>query len=337
MIRERKFDYHEPTTTEDRIAGLYEELSQSPKEDKHQPVHTLKDYIIEILNELKKQKNKIKNKEFNDEFQENSSLLTLAVLSFFLTLINFTNKTGIDFIDNNTLAFRAIGLCFGIIYLGASIERSALFKKLWDFNITKYTAWAAFSALIIYSYGISAANINSVFGIDSAALPLTKAITTGLIVFDKLLYLFIVIAIFCLGHSFAILAFIKAKKNNEYDEPPTSSFIFLIIALIVCTACYSIKARLTDSETLKKNIYLIAHTLDFNYKNNCQNLSEKDDLAVIFIGANQSTVLIDSKIEYAPTLEDLFESASRSYITVPTEFLLTECAKSNLKEIDRTR
>lgn len=259
-------------------------------------------------------------------YNTNFALGFLAMASLLLIRIGTQDNPDIEWVERNSLSIQIWGIIMASIYVGASIERSELFKSIWKFSFTKLIASIAASGLIAYSTGKAASSINSIFGVDASSLPITLIFTTAIILFH-------LITPFLLGISLAILlihivivaGWIKAKiKNETHDFPPFHSFMFSIIAALIMYFGWEWSNNELSKSRLPEKIYLMAHALDFNGKHLCANIPNNSP--VIFLGANQNSVLV------APYgLEDFdFSTFFTASVEIPTHFGRSKCMYSDL-------
>lgn len=324
MIKKRNYQYRSPESTEQQVEAIYEELSETPNEKSKRLNDTLKDYIIDIHSTLRKAE---LNKTIAANRSENSENFSIGILaSIILTcfLLNLGANGDIDWLNNNILIFRIVGVSLAAIFLGIVIERSSFFTELWKFNVTKFIATISFSALVIFSYGTASAEINSIFGIDASAMPFTRAITTGIYVIRKFYFVLFFVGILALVQMLGVVIYAhnKTKPDSDYENPPLLSIAIFVISLLFIGWCIHLNDSLTD-KALPKKIYRLAHILDFNTKHTCKNLP--GSAAVIFMGDEQAKVLVDETIFLESSLQNFLTPADEDDIVIPPNFPQVAC------------
>ncbi len=327
--KELKYKFKSPTTTqEERLEAIYEELSKVENSDSYLSKRTLKSYIYQILNHIRRADRFKENKEKSEDYNESWALGFLSVIAVILIYNGSHNSEDYDWLQQSSFSLKLWGIALVAIYLGASIERSLLFKGLWKFNFTKLVVSVSLSGLVVFSTGKAAGLINLVFGIDASAFPFTLVFTSGLIVFHYLLPLMFLVGIAALIHTFIVLSWLKVKFSKSTYEPlPYNSFAFSILAIIFFVLCIGWSENEFSEKQLPEKIYKLAHLLDFNALNKCSNI--KKDIPLVFLGASQNMVLADM---YAPNISNM-KSFFERQIDVPSEFFRLKCELSSNKDM----
>lgn len=305
----------------DKIASLLsQELYDYRDYGRGREQNTIKSYIRRLSSRVT---GYIANKEqdkFNDQYRESFSLTCLAVISSILLMNGFRSNPGFDFIQENQLIIQLWGVVLATIYVGASIERSSLFRTLWEFSSTKIIASLSFSAVVIYSTGKSAYVINEVFGVDASTFPVTYAFTTAIIVFDTISSFLFALSLLIVLHISDIFGWFWARyKGHSYDFPSFHSFAFTILASVIMYFGWAWSNHELGSETLPGKVYIIASNLDFNSNNKCSNID--DSKPVVFIGENQNAVLVDESEIAVEEFEDFFNAKLKP----PKNFVRNKC------------
>lgn len=227
---------------------------------------------------------------YNRKYNTSLALGMLAVVAVFLIRLGAQENPDFDWVVQNKLSIKIWGVIIAAIYVGASIERSALFKSLWKFSFTKLVVSVALSGLIVYSTGKAASAINGVFGVDASSFPVTLVFTTAIILFHLIAPFLVAIFAAIFVHLLILFAWVKAKLNDKvYELPPFHSIMFSIVAALIMYYGWEWSKNELSKERLPEKIYLMAYALDFNGKHHCKNI--KEDVSVVFLGSNQESVL----------------------------------------------
>lgn len=324
-MKERKYKFEQPKNTEERIEAIYDELCQSPRVNGNNPVETFKDHLVAILNQLNISKLERKREKDMDNYSISFSLGVLAVLSAIFIFSGLSGSRDWEWLNNHRFAVRLWGVAFAAVFVGVSIERSSFFKYLWRFGFTKVVASLALSTLFIFCTGKSSSLINSVFGIDASAFPLTRALMSGLLAFQYSSPLLIVVAIFAIFYAIDVIGWLKSKHSSDYEYqfPPLNSFAFLGLALVVLIFSWNWINRDFSEQSLPKKVYRLAHLLDFNSKYSCTNI--KKGFSVVFVGPDQSRVLVDMSGVKTENIESFVNSSISDDFEIPPEFFYLPC------------
>lgn len=325
-MAERKFKYAEPKNTEERIEAIYEEFCSTPSTIDRKPLETLKDHVVALLAHAKQVEWRRKLDGESDDYSIQFTLLTLAVVAtIFLWQGGASDPSDWEWLDNHRFALRLWGIAFAAVYIGVSIERSSLFKKLWDFGFTKVVASVAISALLIFSTGKASSLINSVFGVDASVFPFTRAFIAGMLAFQYSSPLLIVVAVFAIFHAFDVVGYVKSKFSSAYayDFPPWHSIAFLVLAIIVLFVSWQWINRDFSEAQLPAKIYRLAHLLDFNSRHSCVNI--KEGVNVVFVGSDHSKVLVDMSGVQTENIESFVDQKISGNIAIPKKFFYLPC------------
>lgn len=184
-MSERKYKYEKPRNQEQHVEAMYEELSLTPRQNSRSgPAETLKDYVAALLEQLKHAEFRRRIDLEAASFKVTRAQGYLAALAMiFLSLNSLGGRSDGQWLDQYIFAIRLWGVAFAAVFVGVSIERSSFFSGLWSFGVTKLIASLAVSGLIIFSTGKAAGLVNAVFPVDASALPYTRAIVAGVLVF----------------------------------------------------------------------------------------------------------------------------------------------------------
>jgi hypothetical protein len=196
---------------------------------------------------------------------------------------------------------------------------------LWGFGFTKLVASIAVSALLIFSTGKASSLINSVFGVDASVFPFTRAFIAGMLAFQYSSPLLIVVGFFAVFHAFDVAGYIKSKFSADYvyDFPPWQSIVFLVLAIIVLFASWRWINRDFSEAAFPAKIYRLAHVLDFNSRHSCVNI--KEGVSVVFVGSDQSKVLVDMSGVQTEDVESFVNTNISSNVAIPRSFFFLPC------------
>ncbi len=308
------------------MEAIYEELSLSPqKDDRYQPTDTLKDRVGALLDHAKHMERRRRDEQEGESSSINWALGAVGVLSFIFLFNGMAGSGDWDWLANHRFSVRLWGIAFAALFVGLSIERSSFFKCLWRFGFTKLVASVAISALFVFSTGKASSLINNVFPVDASAFPYTRAFVAGLLAFQYSYPLLIVVAIFALIHALNVVTWIRSRndENYKYEGPPLHSMLFLGLSLAVLIVLTQWDNKDFSDEAWPPKIYRLAHVLDFDSNYQCSNI--KSGYSVIFLGADQSRVLVDSGNAKTDSLESFVAGRISSQVTVPQRFYILQC------------
>lgn len=246
-----------------------------------------------------------------------------------LLAIGRWGNSDIEWIEHHRLTLQLWGVTLCTIFVGVSLERSALIKSLWSFYITKLIVSIILSGAIFYARGRAAGLVNSVFHVDASAFTVTLVLTTGLVLFKLLIPFVLALAtITALAHFLIVLTWIKAKwAGDDVELPPLFSLLSICVSSVILLFGSGWSNEELNDSRISEKIYLMAHALDFNYSHECANV--KTSKPVVFLGNTQESVLV------APfALEDFdFATFFEASVVVPTDFARQKCEYKSL-EVD---
>ncbi|MFM4824165.1 hypothetical protein ACEUDJ_04635 [Aeromonas bivalvium] len=320
--KELEFKFKKPSSKEEYLAALYEEISENEKSNSG--VNTLKTYVYEILERQREEDWKRKNESEQKDFNLSWSLGLLAFVALVLIINGSRESHDFNWLQQNSFTIKIWGIFLATLYIGVSIENFSIFRNLWQFGFTKLVASVAISGLIVFSTGKAAGSINSVFGVDASAFPFTLTFTSGLFFFHYVLPFLALVGIVAIFFAFDAIGYIKSKFSNDrnYKLPPVHSFAFPILATILLVVFWGWSNNDLSEEVLPSKIYKLAHMLDFNNKNECANI--RSGVPVVYLGPSQSTVLADIKATSVENLKSFFERE----VEVPQKFYRLSCELS---------
>lgn len=338
MIEDRGFKKNAPRNTEERIEAIYEELAETVdvhqsehlywkyKQDEHKErvkLVTLKDYVIGLL-DWAERRDKGRADEKSAEIQsENVAVGLLAFLAFLGLALNSLSNKNFGPMNDYIGVCRITGWMFALIYLGVYIERASFFRHIWKYGSTKFVFGILFSGLVIYSYGIGSSQINSIFGVDASNLPYTRIFAMGIFTFKSIsLGLIIVGGIVATVHMGKLVRFAYLHKIGKYELFPGASIGIAVVTLLFSWWTFHLETRVSREE-LSLTLYKLSHVLDFNAKHSCRNLPQ--DISVIFIGADQKRVLVDSSEVDVGTINEFLYGSRWSEVEIPSKFQQPPC------------
>lgn len=305
---------------ESRLEGIHHELSGSESDMSYNRQKSLKYHVRGInqcLNEW------LRTQSRQQEQRSQNLKIALGLLGFIGLMLAITRAAGsdIEWVREHTLAFRLWGVVLCTMFVGVSLERSAIVKSLWDFTVTKLIVSIALSCVVIYARGKAAGYINGVFHVDASALPITLVYITGLMVFKLLLpFVFATTTALFMIHIFTAIGWLKDKLTGKQDElPPLYSVLSIFVSAVILFYGWNwSNGQLSDSRVPEK-VYLMAHALDFNQLHECANIDANKP--VVFLGNAQESVLV------APyKLENIdFVTVFDGAVIVPGDFTRQKC------------
>ncbi|MFA5563234.1 MAG: hypothetical protein WDA32_03490 [Candidatus Caldatribacteriota bacterium] len=317
--KELEFKFKKPSSKDEYLAALYEEISENEKSSIGD--RTLKTYVYEILERLRKADLKYERESEQTNLHLSWSLGVLAFVALVLIINGSRESHDFNWLQQNSFTIKIWGISLATLYIGVSIEKFSIFRNLWQFGFTKLVASIAVSGLIIFSTGKAAGAINSVFGVDASAFPFTLTFTSSLFFFHYVLPFLTLVGIVAIFFAFDAIGYIKSKFSNDmsYELPPVHSFIFPILATTLLVIFWGWSKSDLSEGVLPSKIYKLAHMLDFNSKNECANI--RKGVPVVYLGPSQSTVLADVKLTSVENLKSFFERE----IDVPQKFYRLSC------------
>jgi hypothetical protein len=325
FMGERKYQFRKPSGPDQHLEALYEELSLSPKRGDYRPVETVKDKVDALLDHAKTVRRERKQEKESDSYAVTWAIGALAFVSLIFLFNGYAGSGDWEWLNNHRFAIRLWGIVFAAVVVGVSIEQSSFFKSLWAFGFTKLVASIAASAVIVFSTGKASSLINAVFSVDASALPFTRAIVTGLLVFQYAYPLLLVVVFFAILHALKAADWISVKffGKGTYESPPLQSMLFLVLSIVIL----AFSARWTNADfsdaVWPQKIYRLAHILDFNSQHECKNLPK--DISVVFLGPEQARVLVDISSPNTDDMESFVDGTRSGLISVPKKFQVLPC------------
>lgn len=305
---------------EQHLEKIRYELQGGEQDLAHGRQRSLKYYVRDIHQQLGKWLSVQGDNEDRRRSEISWALGLIGILGVMLAITR-SATSDFDWVREHTVAFRLWAVVFCTIFIGVSLERSAVIRSLWSFASTKFLVSIILSGVVLYSKGSAAAYVNGVFHVDASALPVTLVFTTGLIII-KLVLPFILTVALCLTivHGLIGAGWIKGKLAGiEAHEPPMYSVLAFFVSTVILYFGWGWSHDQIADSRVPGKVYLIAHALDFNYAHECSNVAPS--LPVIFLGAGQEAVLVAPYRLQSFDFAEFFEGS----VDVPTNFLRLRC------------
>ncbi|SET80441.1 hypothetical protein [Pseudomonas graminis] len=305
---------------EQHLEKIRHELQGGEQDLAHGRQRSLKYYVRDIHQQLGKWLSVQGDNEDRRRSEISWALGLIGILGVMLAITR-SATSDFDWVREHTVAFRLWAVVFCTIFIGVSLERSAVIRSLWSFASTKFLVSIILSGVVLYSKGSAAAYVNGVFHVDASALPVTLVFTTGLIII-KLVLPFILTVALCLSivHGLIGAGWIKGKLAGiEAHEPPMYSVLAFFVSTVILYFGWGWSHDQIADSRVPGKVYLIAHALDFNYAHECSNVAPS--LPVIFLGAGQEAVLVAPYRLQSFDFAEFFEGS----VDVPTNFLRLRC------------
>lgn len=256
----------------------------------------------------------------NEDALEIYSLSILSVVTL-IALISITLAVSKGNIAQETY-FWLLGLIIllGMYTVGALVER--LIVHLFSaFQVSKLL-WAALVAIGLFvgrKTGIG--DVNAVFHIDAAALPMTTTAASAIALFAMMWWPFIIIcATSGLILAISIIATLREKRGYGLAIS-LSAFL-----TVICGLSALLITKQLDEEGRHQKIYRIAHATDFSAKFHCKGV-DQERYSVLFIGPDQKKVLIAPLISQ-PSIFLTKRANVLDKVDIPSAFPVKECVPS---------
>ncbi len=325
-----KYWYQIPNNKDECIEAVALEMRHSGPRSHHGLPRTVKDLLADLLDLGKSMAFKLESAGDQKRLAEVSALYFLAgVCGLLLWHGSGVSKTDFTWLEENRFMLRAWGLGLAVVFVGVNIERSTFFAPVWRHSVAKFAASVGLSALVVYSTALASSLINGVFGVDAAALPFTRALLAGWISFVHIARpLVFVVGLFALVQAVVLVAYCKDKWAPDRDTPPPSfpwhSLGVLVLSITVIVSLDTWLNKSLAASQLPAKIFQMARVLDFNARHTCANVDPR--AAVVFIGPEQSKVLVDASRSSPPNLEHFISQPAAEYEAPPQQFQVIQCA-----------
>lgn len=332
-----KYQFKSPRNAREQIESMSMELRSGPGHARRPVAYmTMKDLLAELVS-LHRGANF--NKEVEEESTRRGQTLALSAFAFLCLLLVFlgsdTRPSDFELLDNNRFFLRMLGVGLAAVFVGVVIERTDVFGMVWRYNIAKLLASVALSALVVYSAGRASSIINGVFGIDAGAMPYARALLAGWIAFAQVAKpALLLVGVFGAIHLLFALGWAKEvfwpsdKDASQPDFPWLSAWI-AVLSIIVTTNAYHWLYNNLDDRQQPTKVYQMARTLDFNARHSCVNLPA--GVNVVFIGPDQSKVLVDAGAEPTLTFKDFIGRPASQWERPAEHFPVVECVPGGMK------
>lgn len=252
---------------------------------------------------------------------ELSWALGLIGVAGVLLAITRSASSDFDWVREHTLAFRLWAVVLCTIFVGVTLERSAVVRSLWSFAITKFLISIILSGVVLYARGKAAGYVNGVFHIDASAFPITLVFTTALLVLKLLVPFILAVALtLSMVHALIGAGWLKGKLDGKTaDQPPLYSFLSVLVSGVILYFGWSWSNDQIADSRMPEKVYLMAHALDFSFAHECANVAANRPL--IFLGNAQESVLVAPYKLADFDFTDFFEAS----VTVPADFVRQKC------------
>lgn len=282
--------------------------------------NSIKYYVRNINSQLSNWLLSIERKRKSDNAEVGAALGWLGFIGIIL-VVSQAAQSDIGWVKEYALVFRLWGVALCTLCVCASLERSSIVKSLWHFSVTKLLLSVVLSGVILYSRGWAASLMNSIFHVDPSALPITLNFTTAILVF-KLIIPFVIVVVFLVSclHMLAVVYWFKNRVlNDSWEFPPFRSFLLACVTVVILIFGSRWSQGELGERRLPEKIYLMAHTMDFNYSHQCSNINAAQP--VVFLGQSQESVLV------APYGIEGFDFSTffRARVNVPENFVRQKC------------
>ncbi|MBH3072775.1 hypothetical protein I5M92_22115 [Serratia marcescens] len=277
---------------DDAIKYLATEF-QTDEQSRFKTIKPTKQLIKDIADAVTYIKQEEKYEEEKKKWGVISTLNSLAILTILTLIFSINRDSDSEYLGEWKLYTYLASVSFTTIWIEVNIEKSYFFNELWRFSITKIMVSLSITALIVFSTATASFQINNIFGVDSSYFPFTRSFLTAYLFFtyaSKIIYVLLIAASLNL---LLIVLYIKDILNGENErEFPWGSICFVILTLILTYFSWFWVSNNFNDKKLNEKIYLLAHQLDFNDSNLCENL-RGEHVSVIFLGSEQRQVLVD--------------------------------------------
>lgn len=255
-----------------------------------------KQLIKEICDAIIYIKNEKKYEGERNEWDVTSALNWLAIAAIAIFFFSVSRSDDSFFLEKVKLYAYILSVVFSAIWIGVNIERRYFFRELWKFGTTKIILSLCFTALVVFSTATASSTINNIFGVDASFFSFTRSFLTAFLFFkyaSQLVYVLILAAAINLIPIFFYLK--DSMLNNDSEGFPVKSAVFIVLTLMFSYFAWGWSGSNFDKQTLDAKVYLLAHQLDFNDSNLCENLIG-ENVSVIFLGQNAKKILVDFNV-----------------------------------------
>lgn len=243
-----------------------------------------------------------------------TALAWVSVLAIIVCLVSFGNAEN----KPDTALFLMIVSVFMGLYVFVGTMETTLLRSLVGLKASVIAWLLLFSYFAFVAKAKAMGDINSIFHVDAALLPMTLLATTVLQVMSMLFWPVIVVSVLI-----AVVAFFwREEFSGSIDG------VKIIVALVVSAGAQVMFSLfvwgwVNADEQRHNTIYRIAHFADFNSSFRCSNLNE-GELSVLFVDPAKSQVIVAPKIE-EKILRLNSKAAWLQPLTIPSEFPKIAC------------
>lgn len=308
------------STTEEILENINKELSGSERDVYRGNQRSLKYYVREINYDFSRW---IAAKEREIDQKKYELIWALGLIGVIGVMLAITRSASSDWewARDNTLTFRLCAVVLCTLFVGVSLERSAVVRSLWSFTITKFLVSIIVSGLVLYARGKAAGHINEIFHVDASAFPITLIFTTAILVLKFLIPFVLAVTIFLFSvHIFTGAHWCWAKsKGKDTQLFPAHSLLTAFVSAVILYFGWGWSTNQLSDPRVPEKIYLMAYALDFSHWNECANVPPGQP--IVFLGNDQDSVLV------APhKLPDYdFSTFFEASVDVPTDFIRLRC------------
>jgi len=249
---------------------------------------------------------------------------TLAAISSIAIIMLFGGYALLD--EGKISADIYLWVQAGAVFVGFFAVAGAFEKKfgpsLSEFKVSGLW-WAALLAIWGYLARVYAVDeVNNIFHVDPAALPLTVIAATVMRIFIWMQVPFLIVAVGSLMPLILVCRGTYFPERTE-DAEKVATVILMLSSMVICSVSAIAVYSQLDENGRKQKLYRTAHATDFVSKFNCLGI-DQGKYSVLFLGPEQRRVLV------APHLPEasLFQRPSPEFLqklTVPSNFPIVDC------------
>ncbi len=334
-----KYQFKSPRNAREQIESMSMELRSGHSHGRRPLAYmTVKDLLAELV---ALHRGARFDRELDEAATRRGHALALSLFASFCLLLIFlgsdTRTSDLELLNDNRFFLRTLGIGLAAVFIGVVIERTEAFGMVWQHKIAKLLASLALSALVIYSAGKASSIINGVFRIDASALPYARALLAGWIAFAQVAKpALLLVALFASSHLLFVLGWLKvtfwpADKDASQPAFPWLSAWIAVLSIIVITNVYHWLFTSLDDRQQPTKVYQMARMLDFNARHACVNVPAGAN--VVFIGPDQSKVLVDASAEPVLTFKDFIGRPASEWERPANHFPVVECSHGGFSSV----
>lgn len=306
---------------EEHLELICEELSQVDKQrDGRVRVDTLKSYVAALLQHGKDVEQRKKTERDAAEGMTKIVHGFVGLVALLLAAVGGRGGSPGEWLYEYEFAIRIWAIAFSAIYVGIAVERTPLASRLWGFGCTKIAFSIALSALIVVSTAKASTLLNAVFGVDASALPYARAILAAFWGVKFVYPLLFLLVPFMVWHLWEV---VKTLRNDGLSTLPVYSFVTALLSFLVFAMVLRWATVEFSDDALPSKAFILGHELDFRAQNRCANLEK--EASVLYIGEEQTTVLVDFSGMGESSLEAFVRSRPRTAEELRRHLVLMKC------------